>query len=138
MRCLQCGSQLALLKKLTDGEFCSAEHRTLFYDTQQRLIIDRLSASALRFKRHQKKSNAAPLAPPVERVPVVAKEKLPPFAPILPQIVLDTLYIRNPMFAVQPPIPAIGAQLVLISPKLRNFTKRARVSLARPVYAYVF
>ncbi len=30
MRCLYCGQQLKLLKRLTGGDFCSAEHRRLF------------------------------------------------------------------------------------------------------------
>jgi hypothetical protein len=45
MRCLQCGKQLALLKKLTESDFCSAEHRKLFLDEQQRLMLERLSSN---------------------------------------------------------------------------------------------
>jgi hypothetical protein len=51
MRCLQCGSTLSAFKKLTDSDFCSAEHRDSFYGEQQRLILDRLKQSATRFHR---------------------------------------------------------------------------------------
>ena len=51
MRCLHCGNTLSAFKKLTDGDFCSTEHRDKFYTEQQRLIIERLKHSAARFHR---------------------------------------------------------------------------------------
>ena len=51
MRCLHCGNTLSAFKKLTDGDFCSTEHRGKFYTEQQRLIIERLKHSAARFHR---------------------------------------------------------------------------------------
>jgi hypothetical protein len=74
MRCLHCGEQLALLKKFTDGEFCTAEHRTVYFETQQKLIIERLSDSNKRFQRFKR--------PPPKPVPPTPKVELdPPFAP---------------------------------------------------------
>ena len=101
MRCLQCGSQLALLKKFTDGEFCSADHRTVFYDTQQKLIIERLAESARKLKRHKLVTKrpepvVAPAPPQPEPVPVVkVEERLPAFGGLVPVAVLDALVIRN-------------------------------------------
>ncbi len=69
MRCLLCGRELALLKKLTDSEFCSPEHRTEFYDNQQRLIIERLQGNALRLRAYRQKLDR--------------QSALPPFAPFL-------------------------------------------------------
>jgi hypothetical protein len=50
MRCLHCGNEVSLLQKLSDAQFCSAEHRQQFYDDQQRLIMQRLQASAARLQ----------------------------------------------------------------------------------------
>jgi hypothetical protein len=74
MRCLQCGEQLALLKKFTDGEFCSADHRTLFFETQQKLIVERLSVSGKRFHRYKKPEMKA-------EAPAPRVDSGPPFAP---------------------------------------------------------
>jgi hypothetical protein len=60
MRCLHCGNEVSLLLKLTDAQFCSAEHRQNFYDDQQRLILERLQASAARFNRYRR-SAATPV-----------------------------------------------------------------------------
>ena len=41
MNCLYCGNELSLLRELTDGEFCSREHR-LRYKRLTKLALDRL------------------------------------------------------------------------------------------------
>src|SRR5260370_9391376 len=76
MRCLQCGKELALFKKLTEGEFCSPEHSTHYYDAQQQLIIERLRTSALRLRAGMVAANrgvAASSQPPVENLPPSAQ-----------------------------------------------------------------
>lgn len=45
MRCLHCGKRLSLLRKFSDGEFCSAEHRSLFERLNNDLGLQRLFAS---------------------------------------------------------------------------------------------
>ncbi len=45
MRCLHCGKRLSLLRKFSDGEFCSAEHRSLFDRLNNDLGLQRLIAS---------------------------------------------------------------------------------------------
>src|SRR5215472_4053865 len=43
MRCLYCGKQLALLKRLTGGgEFCSDAHKQSYQDEYNRLALSRL------------------------------------------------------------------------------------------------
>ena len=42
MRCLFCGKRLALLRKLTDGEFCSTAHRKRYLEEEQKLALARL------------------------------------------------------------------------------------------------
>lgn len=41
-RCLHCGVNLPLYRKITDGEFCSTAHRKAFQEDQSRLAIQRL------------------------------------------------------------------------------------------------
>ncbi len=49
MRCLYCGNELALLKKLTGGgEFCSDAHRKLYHDEYNRLALSRLLQAQVR------------------------------------------------------------------------------------------
>ena len=75
MRCLHCGSTLSTFKKLTDSDFCSAQHRDLFYTEQQKLILERLRTSATRFHRLRRGSTVdTVVAPPkVEEAQAPAK-----------------------------------------------------------------
>lgn len=51
MRCLHCGKRISILRKLADGEFCSAEHRQLFQQQQNDLALARLIESQRRIER---------------------------------------------------------------------------------------
>src|SRR6266849_1436029 len=42
MRCLYCGKELALLKRLTGGEFCSDAHRQRYQEEYNQLALNRL------------------------------------------------------------------------------------------------
>jgi hypothetical protein len=42
MVCLHCGKRLALLRRMSNGEFCTPEHRSAFQLEQQRLALNRL------------------------------------------------------------------------------------------------
>lgn len=46
-RCLHCGSRLPLIRKLRDGQFCTAAHRKAYLANQQELALERLSAASL-------------------------------------------------------------------------------------------
>lgn len=130
MRCLQCGSQLALLKKLTDGEFCSAEHRTLFYDIQQKLIIERLAESARKLRRYKTLATPDPIAAATKA------ERLPPFAAVMPEAVLETLKFRNFRFALLAGISPVEAGLLPILPALRKPDSKWRTPLAGPAFDF--
>ncbi|MBI5083291.1 MAG: hypothetical protein HZB13_01660 [Acidobacteria bacterium] len=84
MRCLHCGKRLSLLRKFSDGEFCSTDHRQLFQQQQSDLALARLIESQSRIQ-HPK-----PARPEREK-PKAAKPKLPsadavfPEAPPLPE-----------------------------------------------------
>src|SRR5690349_7242795 len=79
MKCLQCGNELALLKKLTNGEFCSPEHRTAFYERMQRVAADRLAVSAYRLNLKTRLPLPKELAEEIDRKRREA-EKAPAFA----------------------------------------------------------
>jgi len=49
MRCLYCGKRLALLRKLTDSEFCSDPHRRLYQQEQEKMALARLMDAQKRF-----------------------------------------------------------------------------------------
>ena len=64
MRCLYCGNELALLKKLRGGgEFCSEAHRQKYQEEYTQLALNRLMQS------HPKAQKRTPPPPPEERTP---------------------------------------------------------------------
>jgi hypothetical protein len=71
VRCRQCGKELPLFKKLGDNDFCSAEHRELFLDEQQRAMVARLADSGRRLKRRFAPGRTAdpPLVQPIDTNP---------------------------------------------------------------------
>src|ERR1700688_2370459 len=42
IRCLYCDGKLPLYRKITNGQFCSAPHRKLYWQEQERLGVERL------------------------------------------------------------------------------------------------
>src|SRR5271155_1690391 len=42
VRCLYCDGRLPLYRKITNGQFCSAPHRKLYWQEQERLGVERL------------------------------------------------------------------------------------------------
>jgi hypothetical protein len=42
IRCLYCDGKLALYRKLTNGQFCSAAHRKAYWQEQEKLALERL------------------------------------------------------------------------------------------------
>ena len=80
MRCLYCGKQLALLKRLTGGEFCSDAHKQSYQDEYNRLALTRLLQA--QSKSDESKSKATkPSAPAKQPEWVPAPEPQPEFAP---------------------------------------------------------
>ncbi len=143
MLCLQCGSQLALLKKFTDGEFCSADHRTLFYDTQQKLIVERLAESARKLKRHKLVTKrpdpvVAPLSPDPDPIPAAkAEERFPPFAALVPGPVLAALVVRNHPYGIASGFASTPPDLPLIPPIFKQVHAQRQSRLAVPMPTFL-
>src|SRR3974377_1321267 len=71
MRCLYCGNELALLRKLTGyGEFCSEAHRQKYQEQYNRLALTRLLQA--------QDTEAAPPPLPLSRTLVRPKNTLGP------------------------------------------------------------
>jgi hypothetical protein len=71
MRCLYCGKELALLKRLTKGgEFCSEAHKQSYQDEYNKLGLSRL----LQARTKAGESKAAQKAPPAPATPVAVAE----------------------------------------------------------------
>jgi len=98
MRCLYCGNELALLKKLTGGgEFCSEAHRQKYQEEYNRLALSRLlqaqPAAVERATQEPLRPSAAvaTAAPPPPRPPVAtisrreAQAPPPPASPPPPE-----------------------------------------------------
>ena len=68
MRCLYCGRELALLKRLTgNGEFCSDQHKQSYHDEYNRLALSRLlQAQTKTDEGRAKKAEAAEGLPVVD------------------------------------------------------------------------
>jgi hypothetical protein len=73
MRCLYCGKELALLKRLRGGgDFCSDAHKQSYQEEYNRLALGRLLAHK---KRPETNSSAAQNAPPAVTAPVAVAVK---------------------------------------------------------------
>lgn len=97
MRCLYCGNELALLKKLTGGgEFCSEAHRQKYQEEYNRLALTRLlQAQPPAAERRPLESAAGKVKRPAvndsdvaiaeERAPIAARKTSNPLEGELPQ-----------------------------------------------------
>jgi hypothetical protein len=77
MRCLYCGKELALLKRLRGGgDFCSDAHKQSYQEEYNRLALSRLLQAQK--KGQQPNSPASHSAPPPPQVSVAVEEPAPP------------------------------------------------------------
>ena len=61
MRCLYCGKELALLKRLTGGgEFCSDAHKQSYQEEYNRLGLSRLLQARTQSGRKQSRAESRP------------------------------------------------------------------------------
>jgi len=101
MRCLYCGKELALLKRLTGGgEFCSDTHKRSYQEEYNRLAVSRLLQAQTRADLHTKAGGQAgtvadqlepapPQAPRVTANPDPEREALPVAEVRQPDAVLE-------------------------------------------------
>lgn len=75
MRCLYCGKELALLKRLTKGgEFCSEAHKQSYQEEYNRLALSRLLQAQ---KKGQQGATAAPPPAPAQAASIAVEEPVP-------------------------------------------------------------
>src|SRR6266404_2086960 len=76
MRCLYCGKELALLKRLTgSGEFCSESHKQSYQEEYNRLALSRLLQAQSRSE--EVRAEASAVEPLVEPEPEPVEETIP-------------------------------------------------------------
>src|ERR1700675_2855247 len=86
MRCLYCGKELALFKRLRGGEFCSDAHRQRYQEEYTQLALNRLlQANSQEVKNAKDKDAKAPAASPngKEAKPEVSKRVDPIESPAI-------------------------------------------------------
>jgi len=81
MRCLHCGRELALLKRLTgNGEFCSDQHKQSYHDEYNRLALSRLLQAQTKTDERAKTVKTEPAGTPPEGeapMPAAGRERGP-------------------------------------------------------------
>ena len=88
MRCLYCGKELALLKRLTGGgEFCSEAHKQSYQEEYNRLALSRLLQAQ---KKGQQASNSPSQSPSPSSKASVALEEPEPVAPVDNEVTQDS------------------------------------------------
>ena len=108
MRCLYCGKELALLKRLTKGgEFCSDAHKHSYQEEYNRLGLSRL----LQARSRADESKVAPKSAPGPAVPVaVAERSVEEIAPEIEEVVVQAQDVAMQEVAPSPhPVPPVIA-----------------------------
>jgi hypothetical protein len=83
MRCLYCGKELALLKRLTgNGEFCSDQHKQSYHDEYNRLALSRLLQAQTKTEEGRAKSSGKGNAGPAETASPSNKRERGPAMPV--------------------------------------------------------
>src|SRR5271166_641276 len=78
MRCLYCGKELALLKRLTgNGEFCSDQHKQNYHDEYNRLALSRLLQAQTKTEEGRAKSGKGAAVPAEAASPANKRERGP-------------------------------------------------------------
>jgi len=132
MRCLHCGKRLSLLRKFSDGEFCSAEHRHLFHQQQSDLALARLIEAQNRMDRPRPK-----LPPSTKPARVKSSEPEPvfPMAQAVPDVQRPAA--RLTIFSPGLELVALGSETAVPAPPfwvvMRGFPKQDAVALGNPV-----
>ncbi|MEQ1945583.1 MAG: hypothetical protein ABL995_00235 [Bryobacteraceae bacterium] len=83
MKCLYCGKELAILKRLSGSEFCSDGHRKLYQQEYNQLALNRLISNGIAVESMAARGDTLVLAVPSEsaRAADAAQEKTPTAAP---------------------------------------------------------
>ncbi len=75
MRCLYCGKELALLKRLTGGgEFCSDAHKQRYQEEYDRIALSRLLQAQKKAQKTAPEPEVPPVPPAVLAAPAAVEE----------------------------------------------------------------
>ncbi len=141
MRCLYCGKELALLKRLTGGgEFCSEAHKQSYQEEYNRLALSRLMQAQTKTGDKAAAQNAPPrpLEPVRVSAPVAVAEPLPVPQPVMvispaeePEV-KDTFYPPEAGFALEmPTLCVLPEGTPYVEPWMES-----RVELATPTWLF--
>lgn len=124
MQCLHCGKKLSLLRKLSDGRFCSEAHREEYERLQNDLALARLMGA--RGSRHAQRDKSGGRTG--------AGAPIPPMAPVLPETLRVACWGR----LASPPLQLLAFQIdrwipeSALRPAVRGFPKAPPAEISRP------
>jgi hypothetical protein len=72
MGCLLCGKPIGMVRKLTDSEFCSSEHRRDWVEVRESVLVDRLKNARAGIERARDKYLVRKATPPPPPEPPLA------------------------------------------------------------------
>lgn len=136
MRCLHCGKRLSLLRKFSDAEFCSDEHRQEFQQQQSDLALARLIEAQNSMGRPRPPKPAA-LAKPVKKAKAATAEKEPviPMArtvyEVIPPVAADEIHV--PPLVTQMAGADSGLPYSELSLRHKGFAAPGQLPLASPM-----
>jgi hypothetical protein len=121
MRCLYCGKELALLKRLTGGgEFCSDAHKQSYQEEYNRLALSRLLQAQKRTEKPEKPEKAEKAEKPnktqPQEVPAPAPTQAPEPVAVQPPVVEQPVVVEEPVKAAPEPEPVEAAGFILEQP----------------------
>lgn len=115
MRCQFCGNVIGVYRKLTDTEFCSADHRQKHEQEQQQILVDRLRNAGVRVQLSRDRSIARRTAAAAPADPGPAPFLLPSPGPVAGAVRLASCGAFN-NFDVQVAIPELTWQRSAAAP----------------------
>ncbi len=133
MRCLHCGKRLSLLRKFSDGEFCSAEHRHQFQQQQSDLALARLIEAQSRIDKPKPKLPV--LAKPAAKPKSTDPEQVFPMAQLLAEVLRPAgkMTIFSPALELEAVESAVSLPAPPLGLEMRGFPREGAVSLNSPV-----
>ena len=115
MRCQFCGNVIGVYRKLTDTEFCSADHRQKHEQEQQQILVDRLRNAGVRVQLSRDRSTARRTAAAAPADPGPAPFLLPSPGPVAGAVRLASCSLLSNL-GVQLAIPELPWQRATAAP----------------------
>src|SRR5579862_6445249 len=137
MRCLYCGKELALFKRLRGGEFCSDAHRQRYQEEYTQLALNRLLQANTPQEKEPggaspKESKAAePESPALKRRERLGREEIPAAAPAV-STPLAVASNANPTESVTAKQTAAPKQIAVLDPEPVLVAARSAAPVEEP------